>query len=234
MLLKIGQNSPAVKLLQSGLNSLGFNCGNPDGIFGKDTETQVEAFQKANNLGADGEAGENTLSYYNSKVADEFKIVEAVNALHYIPNSDAAIKLLTQAAISAGLPESWGSDPDTHWVLQKESDGWVGKPNYTYGTEIMQDSSRWHEVWDAIKAGIHSTSSTATGLGQLLIDNVHKFYPDDVNGIGDPLNEAVGFLKYIHDRYGSPAVTRGIYGKIGDYTHAVTGKTMHKGFQEGY
>ena len=161
------------------------------------------------------------------------QLVPPKNIQQYVPNSADAIALLTNAAIAAGLPESWGSDPDTHWVMDKESKGWVGVPNYTYGIRRF-NRNRWSEVWDEIKSGVSSTSSTATGLGQLLVANVNKFYPDGVNGIGDPMNEAIGFLRYINDRYGSPATTRSVYGTIADYVNDRTGKTMHKGFKEGY
>jgi SLT domain-containing protein len=64
--------------------------------------------------------------------------------------------------------------------------------------------------------------STASGLGQLLLSNVDKYYPDGRNGIGDALNEAVGMLRYIHDRYGSPEVAGSVYGRIGKYVNART------------
>lgn len=54
--------SASVRRMQTKLNRLGYNCGTPDGYFGSNTETQVKAFQSANNLTADGKAGASTLS----------------------------------------------------------------------------------------------------------------------------------------------------------------------------
>ena len=74
MLLKVGSKGDDVKKLQAGLNSLGFQCGTPDGAFGPKTEDAVEAFQEANDLYGDGVAGNNTIAKFNEKVAAEFKI----------------------------------------------------------------------------------------------------------------------------------------------------------------
>lgn len=50
------------KLLQERLIALGYSCGDSgaDGKFGSGTEAAVEAFQRANNLEADGIVGQNT------------------------------------------------------------------------------------------------------------------------------------------------------------------------------
>lgn len=52
-----GCTGDAVKTLQDKLNTLGYNSGNVDGIFGAKTYAAVTAFQKANNLGVDGIVG---------------------------------------------------------------------------------------------------------------------------------------------------------------------------------
>lgn len=175
----------------------------------------------------------------------------------YKPYSPEARDLLVDAARGAGLPESWGDANETHYIMSKESAGRVGIPNYTWTQR--KDAARWPEVWNILKqlndyvykgnpsekerearwATFKKTvypvpKSTATGLGQLLLSNVRAFYPDGATGIGDPYNEAVGFLRYIDSRYGSPQVAYSMYGKTGSYTHARTGKVQTKGFQEGY
>lgn len=62
--------SASVRRMQTKLNRLGFPCGTADGIFGKDTDTQVRAFQKKYNLNPDGKAGQNTLSKLDSLSPD--------------------------------------------------------------------------------------------------------------------------------------------------------------------
>ena len=55
-----GCTGDAVKALQDKLNTLGYNSGNVDGIFGAKTYAAVAAFQKANSLGVDGIVGKLT------------------------------------------------------------------------------------------------------------------------------------------------------------------------------
>lgn len=58
--LKRGSRGSQVKKLQTKLNGLGINAGNPDGIFGNGTEKAVKELQKIFGLGADGIVGKNT------------------------------------------------------------------------------------------------------------------------------------------------------------------------------
>ena len=55
-----GTRGDITRLIQERLNSLGFNCGKVDGIFGAGTYAAVIAFQKAHGLTTDGIVGQNT------------------------------------------------------------------------------------------------------------------------------------------------------------------------------
>ena len=55
--LKKGSRGAEVTKLQTVLTDLGFDCGSADGIFGTRTETQLMAFQKDEDLEADGVYG---------------------------------------------------------------------------------------------------------------------------------------------------------------------------------
>lgn len=57
--LRIGSRGDSVRSLQILLNNHGF-AGSPDGIFGNGTEDNVIAFQRKNNLSADGIVGKST------------------------------------------------------------------------------------------------------------------------------------------------------------------------------
>ena len=59
-LLKEGSSGPLVKELQQRLKDKGFNPGTIDGVFGLGTKSAVRAFQKANDLVADGIVGQQT------------------------------------------------------------------------------------------------------------------------------------------------------------------------------
>lgn len=58
--LKFKSKGAQVKTLQRLLNSLGYDCGEVDGIFGQATRAAVVAFQKAKGLTADGIVGKAT------------------------------------------------------------------------------------------------------------------------------------------------------------------------------
>ena len=59
--LKKGSKGDSVNELQQALNDHGYSVGTVDGNFGKGTEDQLKAFQKANGIDADGVAGNKTL-----------------------------------------------------------------------------------------------------------------------------------------------------------------------------
>ena len=61
-----------VKIMQTKLNKVNYNCGTPDGKFGNNTDTAVRAFQRAKGLTVDGKAGKNTL-----------KALDTANILHF-------------------------------------------------------------------------------------------------------------------------------------------------------
>ena len=65
-LLKKGDKGDSVKALQQKLINLGYLTGSADGIFGEGTRSAVMAFQSANGLTADGQAGSATLAALNN------------------------------------------------------------------------------------------------------------------------------------------------------------------------
>ncbi|MGI6214279.1 MAG: peptidoglycan-binding domain-containing protein [Christensenellales bacterium] len=67
--IKQGSKGNDVKNLQQKLRDLGYLKGSADGDFGKETEDALKAFQRRNNLTADGIAGRATLSRLNSSSA---------------------------------------------------------------------------------------------------------------------------------------------------------------------
>lgn len=123
--------------------------------------------------------------------------------VRYAPGSQAQISLFQQAAQLAGLPPSWASSNGLINLLKHESDGWVGRPNYTYGIRA-KNKDLWGTVLAELRAGITSAAASASGLGQLLLTNVERYYPSGRKGIGVPVEEAAGMLRYIKARYGDP------------------------------
>lgn len=150
-------------------------------------------------------------------------------AAQYPPRRSETIMLFQSAARAANLPIEWAADPGLHNILEKESGGWVGRPNYQFGRSAQIDQrDQWPQIWSAIRTDQwrnllaepyrsrdRSAHSSATGLGQLTSTNIRsgKYYPRNLDGIGDALEEAIGMLKYIADRYGSPANAWAQYAK---------------------
>lgn len=61
-MVKKGASGNITRWIQNKLNSLGYNCGAADGIFGQNTKNAVIAYQKAKGLGVDGIVGPKTWS----------------------------------------------------------------------------------------------------------------------------------------------------------------------------
>ncbi len=148
----------------------------------------------------------------------------------YMPGSVEARMLFRQAAREYDLPEDWANSTALHEILNRESAGIVGLPNYTFSEAyepgnqnyVRRHPEVWADIHNAIKnhegrsgeVVINDTPvvSSATGLGQLLQANVDRYYPGGRNGIGNPIAEAVGMMRYIKDRYGTPEIALANYG----------------------
>ncbi len=212
-----GANGQQVRDLQTRLNELGYSAGPVDGAFGPMTQSAVRRFQTANELNASGRVDTATNQAMNSpeaRRAAEIQPGEYPNLEVYPPGSPEQVALFEEAARRAGVPESWASDPGLLNVLRRESGGRVGVPNYTYGRARTQNPESWGQIHNELRQGRISSfggarRSSATGLGQLLLGNVDRYYPGNNvaerrAGIGDPMSEAIGMLSYIQDRHGTP------------------------------
>mgnify|MGYP001106610927 CR=1 FL=1 len=77
-MLKLGSRGNSVKELQKKLNSLGFNAGVVDGIFGTKTRNAVMDFQRKNGLVVDGIVGKATRSKLNSSSNNDVKTIQEI------------------------------------------------------------------------------------------------------------------------------------------------------------
>ncbi len=156
---------------------------------------------------------------------------EEINSIlkrkRFTPWSREAQVLFTVAAQSAWLPDDWGKNPWLHRILSKESNGVVGRLNYTIPKSYTPEKFKQIALARRNNNPI-GVRSTASWLWQLLLSNVDKYYPDGRKGLWDPLNEAVGMLRYIHDRYKTVETAGALYGRTG--THNGISKT----FKEWY
>lgn len=218
-----GASGPQVSELQQLLTDAGARPGTVDGDFGGGTERGVKTFQAAMGLPITGVADAATWGALErgdrivAQAADGAPNVSSVTPYgRYEPGSDAAKALFASAAQAAGVPASWADSDALHTLLAKESQGRVAVPNYTYGSRKSLPST-WAGVRAELIAGIERARSSATGLGQMKLFNVDAHYPDGREGIGNPHNEAVGMLRYIEDRYGSPEAALQFHQRNGWY-----------------
>ena len=201
-----GAQGQEVRDLQQKLTDLGYSTGPVDGAYGPITQSAVRQFQLSNDLPTSGTVDEATAARLGSPDAQGPRPLspgEVPNLQTYAPGSPEQIALFQEAARQVGLPEEWASNPGLINILRRESGGRVGVPNYTYGARA-NDPSQWASVHDELRNGVRTTRSSATGLGQLLLGNVDRYYPSGRAGIGNPVEEAAGMMRYIQDRYGTP------------------------------
>ena len=98
MRFKIGSIGEEVRTLQKGLAALGYPPGPADGHFGEETESAVVKFQQDCGLYADGIAGRDTLSKYNSILDTLNDIVpQSLDPMGLSPVEDYKIQLSAPA-----------------------------------------------------------------------------------------------------------------------------------------
>ncbi len=161
------------------------------------------------------------------------------------PWSKEAIQLFTLAAItmnpSLSIEEakSWGMNSNLHRILSHESAGIVWRENYTLkeahisGNEMKKRSIERKDLdGNQLANREFWVISTAVWLGQLTMSN-EWYLPNGRASIGIPLEEAIGMLQYIRDRYGNPDIAGSVYRTIGHYTHPIKWY-IEKNFREGY
>lgn len=148
------------------------------------------------------------------------------------PLSKEAITLFTIACRIANIDESWAINPYLHKILSNESAWVVGILNYTIKWISMSEYKE--KVLNSNKKNPIGSKSTASWLWQLLLSNIDQFYPNGRKWIWNPIEEAVGFIKYIEDRYWNPDIAMSVYWKKWSYIHSITWKQQYKWFKEWY
>ena len=126
--LQYGSEGSAVTKLQKKLQDLGYLAGNADGKFGVATEAAVIAFQRNNNLTADGKAGTATQSKLYSGTANK----ASGNAVK-ITGNNAGGRDVEGIASTGYETLQFGSEGEAVRKLQNRLSALGYKPGYTDG-----------------------------------------------------------------------------------------------------
>ena len=81
---------------------------------------------------------------------------------------------------------------------------------------------------------IISDNKSASWLWQLKFSNVDRLYPSWRKWIWNPIEEAVGFIKYIRERYWNPDTAGKMWWHTWSYYNSYRWKNMKKTFKEWY
>lgn len=233
---------------QIALRVLGFYTARVDGKVGPATRSAVAAFQRSVGIDDNGKWTRAT-DREMRKALSRYIIEDGGFAWgQYKPGSSEFRALFREAAARAGIPLSWADSEGLKQIVRRESGGWVGIPNYTYGKPPKAD---WPKIWQELVNGELSAKptwspyqgkklvSSATGLGQLTLSNVDAYYPAWRYGIGNALQEAMGTMLRIRKWYGDPDRAFDCYGVRCDNPPCPTKYGTapcyrEKGFTEGY
>ena len=147
---------------------------------------------------------------------------EAFRDSIYPPRESKTVELFTEAARQLGYPLEWGQvGSGLHYVLDRESDGYVGLPN-----SASRHRGEWPQIWAAAVSAARGSDYSVEanpygteyiGLGQVGVSLSRSAggwpgwegwsaenLPRGPKSLGVPLEEAVGMLRYIEGKYGTP------------------------------
>jgi len=170
-------------------------------------------------------------SILDSKITNE-SIIKINNIERFRAWSNDTKILFKTACKIAKIDESWANNPYLHKIMLNESWWIVWNLNYTIkGMDLSEYKRRSLNSKSNNPIG---SKSTASWLWQLLLSNIDKYYPSGRKGIGNPIEEAVGLIRYIRDRYWNPDIAMSVYWRKGSYVNSRTWKKRYKSFKEGY
>ena len=171
--LKVGSRGDDVKRLQENLNTLGYNTGKPDGIFGNGTKNAVVAFQKAKGLTADGIVGSGTQNAI-TRALNEKNAAANSNILKVGSKGAKVTQLqrnLNSLGYNAGTPDGAFGNGTKNAVVAFQK---------TYG--LSADGVAGKSTQDAITTTINRKSKGILSKGQ--VSNDVKSLQSDLKTLG--------------------------------------------------
>ncbi|MDF2520488.1 MAG: peptidoglycan-binding protein, partial [Clostridia bacterium] len=127
--LRMGSKGNDVKLLQTWLNTYGYNL-KVDGVFGRQTLAAVKDFQAKNNLAVDGVAGPKTLAKMKPAVAAEKTIIK-IGRAEYAAHGT---KCFTVAVVAMAGDKIVAASLDDYQFMAKDTSIAVPNSDKDFGT----------------------------------------------------------------------------------------------------
>lgn len=179
--LKVGSRGEDVKRLQENLNTLGYNTGKPDGIFGNGTKNAVIAFQRAKGLTADGIVGSGTQNAITRALNE--KTAAANSNILKVGSKGAKVtqlqRNLNSLGYNAGTPDGAFGTGTKNAVVSFQK---------TYG--LSADGVAGKATQDAIATTISRKSKGILSKGQ--VSNDVKNLQNDLKTLGYLASNADG------------------------------------------
>lgn len=135
-LLKVGSRGSAVTTLQSNLQTLGYQVGPIDGIFGSKTKAAVQAFQKDAKIQVDGIVGPQT----------QQALTKALSSKGTTSHSAKTQAILATAKSYSGVPYLWGGTTPSGF----DCSGFTQYVFMKNGITLPRTSSQQYQVGTAV------------------------------------------------------------------------------------
>ena len=212
--LKLGSSGSQVKILQNRLIFLGYLSGTADGEFGETTEAGVIAFQKRNDIYADGVAGPTTLSkLYSSSAKKASSVVANLGSLREGSNG-GAVRSLQENLRSLGyysgsIDGDYGSGTTAAVTAFQQAngltaDGVAGKRtiNAIYAA-VNGGSSGGSSSGSGSASSPSNYGKTASSNGYKTISSSSKSSSSDVTALQSALSSTGYYNGNLDGSYGS-------------------------------
>ena len=196
MLLKYGSNNSDVYLVQNSLQTLNYNVGAVDGIFGSNTVNAVKSYQADHGLSIDGIVGENTWTCLMNSIKS---IQAALNSFDAGIIVDGIVGINTKSAIlnfqsAHGLVPDGIVGPDTMNALELSNNCNSGSL-YNISDAGVRFIADYEQYYAEPYRGLDSQNRTI-GYGHVILDNEDYSYLTQEQAI-ELLNSDL--QKYVHE-----------------------------------
>lgn len=212
-LLAIGSSGSDVRRVQTQLNSMGYNAGTVDGIFGQQTANAVKGFQLANNLDRDGIVGRLTWNALFNGIHNPTPGSAGVSypgSLIREGDRGENVRLIQERLILLGY--SLGTADGIFGIRTKNA---VRAFQHDRGLDVdgIVGSMTWNSLFSISHPG--NKGGAGAGIGDGTIDRIRKIYIDPGHG-----------------GYDSGAVGNGLYEK--DIVLDISRRQRQKLVEAGY